>query len=265
MTLIRFGRAGVSWLLRCGRCAMGVVVPRVCYVCDAAIPDDANSVTGQRLCDLCRKQVVVSPTSYCKRCGAECRNTTGVCPACKKRDFHFEQAVILGRYSGALRELVLNAKRDLFGSTAMTLGEWLVDEQRSHFVPFTVDAVIPMPMFWRRRLWRGVNGPDFIAAGVAKQLGCPVWFRVLRRQRATPTQVHRTVAARLVNVRDAFAVRNPALLAGRTVVLVDDVMTTGASCSEAARTLREAGAARVIAAVAARAMIDGHTSDLKTR
>jgi ComF family protein len=114
------------------------------------------------------------------------------------------------------------------------------------------DAVVPVPLHWRRRWRRGYNQSLALAHGLAGRLHLPCRPSWLRRIRHTPEQTRQTPSARHSNVRRAFqATVN--LQAAETVLLVDDVMTTGATASEAAAALRQAGASRVVVAVLARA------------
>jgi ComF family protein len=107
------------------------------------------------------------------------------------------------------------------------------------------------PPLWRRRWWRGYNQSEALARPLAARLGLACHPSALRRIRNTPQQTTQTATARLDNVRNAFRAR--AGLTGRTVLLVDDVMTTGSTVAEATRALRRAGARRVVVAVLARA------------
>jgi ComF family protein len=113
------------------------------------------------------------------------------------------------------------------------------------------DVVVPVPLHWRRRWSRGYNQSEALARGLAARLGLPCRPRWLRRARFTPDQSRQTAAARRDNVRSAFWARPRAGLRQRCVLLVDDVLTTGSTASEAARALRAAGAARVVVAVLA--------------
>jgi ComF family protein len=115
------------------------------------------------------------------------------------------------------------------------------------------DVIVPVPMFWTRRLLRGVNSPEILAESLAGRLDLPVLRRVLVRTRNTLPQFSLPPSERFPNVRGAFRVRRGYDLSGARVLLVDDVLTTGATSSEAARALRSAGAEAVLVAVAARA------------
>jgi ComF family protein len=109
---------------------------------------------------------------------------------------------------------------------------------------------VPVPLHWSRRLRRGYNQAEILARGLARRHGLPL-VRGLRRLRATPPQ-QGDPALRRQNVQHAFAVRAPRAVAGRRLLLVDDVFTTGATLNACARTLREAGAAAVGALTLAR-------------
>jgi len=115
-----------------------------------------------------------------------------------------------------------------------------------------VAVVVPVPLHWRRRWARGYNQAAALAREMAEELGAEFAPNLLRRVRHTPQQVQPTASARRENMKGAFRARSGARLAGRTVLLVDDVMTTGSTAGEAARMLRAVGAAKVIVAVLAR-------------
>jgi len=112
-----------------------------------------------------------------------------------------------------------------------------------------------VPMYWKRRLVRGTNSPEIIARSVAAGLGVKARGRLLVRCRNTLPQADLSPRHRFSNVKGAFRVRKHRDLDGARVLLVDDILTTGATCSEAARALKKAGAAVVAAAVVARAGI----------
>ncbi|HET8550781.1 MAG TPA: ComF family protein [Bryobacteraceae bacterium] len=114
------------------------------------------------------------------------------------------------------------------------------------------DAIVPMPLHWMRRWQRGFNQAELLARGLVRPLGAPV-LKALARARATRPQAGLTRAQRRANVSGSFRLRERAGLSGAHVLLVDDVMTTGATLSAAASVLKHAGARRVTAATVARA------------
>jgi len=114
------------------------------------------------------------------------------------------------------------------------------------------DCVTPVPLHWRRRWQRGFNQADLLARRVAAHTGIPR-MRLLRRLRSTASQASLSNTSRRRNVSAAFACRLPDRAAGRQILLIDDVMTTGATAAACALTLKRAGAARVALLTLARA------------
>ena len=114
------------------------------------------------------------------------------------------------------------------------------------------DAIVPVPLHWRRRWQRGFNQSELLARGLASRYGFPV-IRALRRLRYTGTQTGLSQTARRHNVAAAFQARRPQALKGKRLLLVDDVMTTGSTAAACAGVLRKAGTARVVLLTIARA------------
>src|SRR5262249_37441191 len=114
------------------------------------------------------------------------------------------------------------------------------------------DAIVPVPLHWRRRWHRGFNQAEALAHELGRRRGIPV-LRALSRRRATVNQAGLTSAARRRNIAGAFLVRDKARIEGKKILLIDDVMTTGATASACARALMQAGAESVSLATVARA------------
>ena len=137
-------------------------------------------------------------------------------------------------------------------SLALAGGNWLGECRAERLREWNCDLIVPMPMHWRRRLTRGLNPPELIAERVASSLRLPVARRLLRLRRKPRKQGTLTTLQRFRNVRDVFRVSTTYALNGVRLLLLDDVMTTGATANEAARTLLRHGAERVDVAVIAR-------------
>ncbi len=174
------------------------------------------------------------------------------CPACRDRGFRFDATIRLGPYDGRLRDAVLRMKSAPGEALAEMAGRLLADERRDALKAAGVGVVVPVPLHWRRRWARGYNQAEAIARELAARLGLPCLPRALRRVWPAPQQAQPSATARRENVRGAFRVAPRASGPGRAVLLVDDVMTTGSTAGEAARVLKEAGAAKVVVAVLAR-------------
>jgi ComF family protein len=143
-------------------------------------------------------------------------------------------------------------KRRANGWIARWLADLLVAARGEALGPLAGAKVVPVPLHWRRRLGRGYDQADALAGRLARRLRLSP-CRALQRLRATTTLARLGRAERLEVMRDAFGVRGRIPLSGETVLLVDDILTTGATAGAAARALKKAGAARVVVAVIGRA------------
>lgn len=155
-------------------------------------------------------------------------------------------------YTGLLREVVLRMKQPNSEALTEVVGALWARQCAPRLQSFAPDLVVPVPLHWTRRWWRGFNQSEILARCLATELRIACRPGVLRRVRRTPSQSHQTSAsARRANVRGAFVARTGETVRNRTVVLVDDVLTSGATASEAARALRVGQPRRVIAVVLA--------------
>jgi len=146
----------------------------------------------------------------------------------------------------------LRTKKSAHESLTMQLGAYLAQRTARETWAAKIDVVVPLPSHWWRRWTRGTSGPELLAYAVAEALNRPVVTRAVRCVRRTRKQGMLRPREREQNVRGAFEVVRPEAIAKRGVLLVDDVMTTGATLREVARCLRRAGAKRVYVAVLAR-------------
>jgi ComF family protein len=157
----------------------------------------------------------------------------------------------LGPYEGLLREVILRLKHSAGEGLAESVGRLWAIHSQSRFRELRPDFIVPVPLHWWRRWQRGYNQSETLARAVAAALRIPFRKSWLRRIRNTPRQVDQTATDRRTNVRGAFRSRLRPEARGKTILLVDDVLTTGTTASEAARALRAAGAARIVVAVLA--------------
>jgi ComF family protein len=242
--LFRAGRLLTQGLLH-------LIYPPACWACGQALAPDQGP-----FCPSCVEVLTRDAFPACPRCAGTVGPFAHVadgCPACRDVPFAFERVLRLGPYDGQLREAILRLKSQAGEGLAEVLGDLWARHLDAPLRGAGAEVVIPVPLHWWRRWTRGYNQSEALAWSVAARLRLPCRPRWLRRVRNTPQQTLQTPADRKTNVRGAFHSRPRPGLRGKTVLLVDDVMTTGSTAHEAARALRAAGAARVVVAVLARA------------
>ena len=164
----------------------------------------------------------------------------------------FDQAVCLGNYAGLLRELVVKLKNQRDDHLAVRLGRLLADKVASQPFFESVDLVVPVPTHWSRRLMRGFCAAEILAESVAERAGVRSARRLVRIVRRTEKQGKLSIAKRRKNMVGVFELAAKADVAGKVVLLVDDVMTSGATVSELAKCLKKAKAKAVYVAVVSR-------------
>ncbi len=158
----------------------------------------------------------------------------------------------MGSYSGLLKQMILQMKRDMDEPLGFHLGRLLGSRLLHSGVLENVDILVPVPIHWRRLLKRGFHAAHVIAEGVSS-LSQPKVRNLVRCRRLTKKQGKLTGNNRFKNVKDSFALKPLTNVADAHVLIVDDVMTSGATLNEMAKTLLQAGAAEVKTAVVGRA------------
>lgn len=225
---------GLEWL-------SDALWPIACLAC-------AQPARGCGLCDPCAARIVADPGVACGRCLARVDDATALCGRCRHHPPAFGLVRALGPYEphrapdAPLVRAVRALKYDRRRRVATALGALLA----AHY-PFDAAAlVVPVPLHPARLRERGFNQAALLAGVLGRRRGLAVGVDALARSRSTATQAALASAPdRQRNLAAAFRVRRPALIRGRTVVLVDDVVTTGATANACALALRDAGAACV--------------------
>jgi ComF family protein len=172
----------------------------------------------------------------------------GLCVACRHGVRAFDHAYSFGSYEGPLQKLIHLFKYGKVESLARPLSELIL---RALPRDLNVDLVTAIPMHWRKQWQRGFNQAALLAEPVARRYGLKL-SRNLRRIRYTESQASLNEQSRRMNLKNSFAVRRPQEIAGRRILLVDDVFTTGATLRVAAEVLKNAGASHVTVLTLAR-------------
>lgn len=236
-----------------------LVFPIQCPFCKKqsieSIDEDVRADCDQPWCDDCFAKLVGNPLDRCLKCGASSGPKNPFpqgCRLCHGVDLRFERCFAIGNYRGDLQELVVKMKRCHDDVLAIQLGRLLGYQLDTLENEIEFDMVIPIPTHWWRKFSRGFHGASVIADGISGVCGIRKSQNVLHCRRTTRKQGMLTTAGRFANVRGAFGLNERVNIRGKNVLLVDDVMTSGATASEATKTLYKGGAERVIVAVAAR-------------
>jgi competence protein ComFC len=210
-----------------------------------------GAVESGELCDDCwQRLILVCGAEYCRRCGRDASpyaTGEGFCANCRDEEIHFDGIGRAGVYAEALRETILAFKH---GRTELdkVLGGLNDSALQASGFAGEVEIIVAVPLHWFKRLIRGYN-QSLVLAKLLKHPTAKISTDLVRVRwtKAQPTMP--TIAARAKNVEGAFAVRRGHPFAGRKICLIDDIKTTGATLNECARTLKEAGAAKVFALV----------------
>jgi len=224
---------------------LDILFPPRCLFCRTRV---AGNDSGCHLCGECEKNLL-DPGSCCPWCGSPYGDGAGICPGCRGRYFAFSAACAVGLYRGALKQIIHNYKYRGQYFLAEPLGKLIVRQiYLSGWPEFSL--VVPLPLYPGRLAERGFDQALLLAQVVGKGLNKPV-KELLKRVKPTSTQTLLGEKERWHNVKDAFAFRHGENLAG-TVLLIDDLLTTGATAHYAAEALLAAGAREVYLAVVGR-------------
>ena len=181
-------------------------------------------------------------------------SSNGGCIHCRGKPIRFDSLTCLGMYDEALRHAILSAKWSFSTVMLESLAGLLVENRGDQLREFSADIIVPIPQGWFSRLTRRFNSASIIASALGQSLGVKSDSHILRRSRNTRPQKRVSIQQRFDNQKGSFRIRDARLIHRKRVLLVDDVVTTGATCSEAARMLKKNGAAACQVAVLARVL-----------
>ncbi len=233
-----------------------LIWPRTCAVESCTRTSDR---AGRHLCSHCLATLPFHEAGgACRICGALVTAETRhdfTCEACQSTPPAYEFARSALLYEGKVDALVKDFKYHKATWLCEDFTDFLEGAVRAKLESATIDVVVPVPLHPNRERRRGYNQSALLAQMLARRLNRRADCRSFVRVVDTEKQSRLSGEARLSNVRDAFAVTTPQWIRGRTVLLVDDVMTTGSTLSHCARALLDGGAARVWCATVARSVM----------
>jgi ComF family protein len=235
---------------RLGLRLLDFLFPPLCAACRSPVS------AAHSLCSTCWGRIAFLSDPFCAVCGFPFEYDTGpdtLCAGCRQRFPAFDTARALMRYDETSRNPILALKRADRLDLVPAFARWI--ERPGRELLEAADLIVPVPLH-RWRLWRRrFNQSALIAMALGRLSGKPVDCFVLRRVRPTPSQGEMpSASARRRNVRGAFRADGPRSdgIAGKTILLIDDVFTTGATIEACARALKRAGAGRIFVLTLAR-------------
>jgi ComF family protein len=231
---------------------LDLVYPPICQLCNTPQPAGRH----EAFCYTCLKQLNQLLGDQCPRCAARFPKVNPHatdCHLCHDEDYAFSQTIAWGPYDSAMRSIILRIKEQRNESLAHHIGLLFATQFQQQWQASTIDAIVPVPLHWTRRLWRGYNQAEVLGKAIAQKLHKPYRRSWLWRRLQTPLQASVTPAQRRKNLRQAMTARLPNRYQGQHILLIDDVMTTGATADACARAMLAAGAGSVKVAVLARA------------
>jgi ComF family protein len=232
---------------------LDAIYPPRCLAC----PEPTDAPHG--LCPACWRETHFIAEAACDKCGAPLIGEAGtgdLCERCTRHPPAWDRGAAGIVYSGAGRRVILALKHGDRLDMVGPLAAWMAAPGRDLLA--TADVIAPVPLHWRRLVKRRYNQSAELARRLSRMTGTPVVPDLLSRTRATIPQEKMTREARAANQANAFAVdpRRQIHVAGKNVLVIDDVLTSGATLSACAEALRAAGASRVNVLVLARVAYD---------
>jgi ComF family protein len=226
------------------RALLDFFLPPKCPFCG----NPTGSFSPDRPCVSCLPRIKFFSSPRCPRCGlgfASPSDQDHLCSECLSAERLFGKARSLCPYEGVIVEIISRFKYGGVARLAKPLGILLAEYQDPEFPFSEIDLLIPVPLHTRRLRERGFNQSLLLARQVSQRRSIPLNFTSLRRSRQTQPQTQLSGPERQKNVRGAFEVRTAEAVAGKRILLIDDVFTTGATVQECAKALLDARAKRV--------------------
>jgi ComF family protein len=234
-----------------------LIYPPRCPICQAFLQDQVALHGGRELpfCEACFKDFTEINSPICSLCGrpfSDGIEQDRVCEDCLRKRPHYDLARAPYLYDGALMTAIHQLKYAQRSHLADSLGSLLASFAQNWIGELEGYVIMPVPLHPRRLRSRGFNQSLLLARCVALKTGAELDFLSLRRTKFTKPQTELSSEERKKNVRKAFEVLKPGLVKKRTILLVDDVATTGSTLNECAKALKRAGADSVLCLVLAR-------------
>ena len=222
---------------------MDILFPRACAGCGTEVGHESLY-----MCWNCLARLSVIHSPFCSICGNPVEGAVEdnfVCSSCVRKRPFFDIARSAAHYTGILQNLVQDFKYHNAIWLSRDFAELMIACAKAHLSEANIDAVTSVPLYHAKERERSYNQAFLLAREVTKYFHKPLVKNILCRIRPTQSQTHLTFSEREANVKNVFAVKKANLVKGSSILLIDDVMTTGATVNECSRVLKKAGAEKV--------------------
>lgn len=211
-----------------------------CAFCNSMV-----NVTEAGLCRYCISLLPYLSESVCAKCGRPLEGSADdICEMCSKKDMYFNQGIVVFKFEGSIQDAIYRLKYDGEKEIAPVLGSLMADKIKQ--TKWHIDMIVPVPLHTERQAERGYNQSELLALEIGREAGIDVCGHILSRKKDTVSQTMLTGLQRAANVRGAFTLGdNNNLIRNKSILLVDDIVTTGATLNECSRELKQGGAALV--------------------
>ncbi len=224
--------------------ALNLIYPLNCVICKKSLNFDDSSY----LCPNCHHKIIKNKPPFCIKCGCSLgkKRTASdyICLGCQNKQFYFERVWTVNRYMGIIRQLIHLFKYHRQQYLTRILGKLMVDFIKVNLNYQTVDVLVPVPLHIHKLRQREFNQSNLLAKEINQQISIPIDNSLIRIKR-TSSQTGLSEQERFRNIAGAFKIKKGKEIAQKSVLLVDDVLTSGATANECARVLKQGGAKRV--------------------
>jgi len=217
-----------------------VLFPAKCPICGCIVKKGRSGI-----CEECKTQMPVVTEPFCKHCGKPVASLeTEYCSDCEKRDSSLTEGTALWVYTEQMRKVMADFKYGGCFEDGRTYIREFLKRRSKKIAAWQIDGIIPVPLHWRRKWFRGYNQAEYLAEEIGKALSIPVYPRGLTRIRYTTPQKGLDNKQRSDNLKNAFGVNEEyrtLLCQCKNILLVDDIYTTGATLEECSKVLKTVG------------------------
>lgn len=229
---------------------LGLIYPPLCRACGKKL----DLFDKNLLCELCYNNIKRNTPPFCRKCGKSGSYDDFVCEDCRMKTYYFDVSYSVCIYEGVIRECIHNFKYNARLGLEQLFKDLMIKFAESYMDMWRYDWLIPVPLHRVRHRERTFNQSEILAAHISKRFKISMLKNNLVRTHLGKPQVMLSKNKRFEDIKDSFRVKNPSLIKDKSLLLIDDVFTTGATVDECSKVLKEVGANSVDVLTLARGM-----------